>query len=71
MDARPGPRGGAPKPPAPKPPAAGSSAAAGDAGDAGDGGDLKNYVSDELRKVLEEEEVGMGALSRWVKRQML
>eukprot|EP00435_Cladocopium_sp_Y103_P024117 s327_g5.t2 len=59
MDARPkrtpptAPRG---KPPASRAPAVSSAVASAPAG-AGDAMDLKNYVSDDLRKVLEEEEV--------------
>lgn len=60
MEARPKrtpPTGTRGKPPAGRTPAVSSAAASAPA--AGDAVDLKNYVSDELRKVLEEEEVGM------------
>ncbi|CAL1156598.1 unnamed protein product, partial [Cladocopium goreaui] len=58
MEARPKrtpPTGTRGKPPAGRTPAVSSAAASAPA--AGDAVDLKNYVSDELRKVLEEEEV--------------
>ena len=63
MDARPKrtpPTAARGKPPAGRGPAASSAVASAPAVAAGDAVDLKNYVSDELRKVLEEEEVGMG-----------
>lgn len=67
MEARPkrappaAPRG---KPTAGRTPAVSSAVASAPAAPAGTGDavDLKNYVSDELRKVLEEEEVGIDFL---------